>query len=338
MTDFNHTEKIKNDLLQRIHSYRETQLIYIAARLDISDHLKDGAKTVGELAALTGANRDSLFRVMRALAAIGIYEETGDKFQLNDYGCLLAADDPDSIKSVAQMRGGEVNWKPWGELLYAVKTGCSAFEKAFGMNLFDYYERNPEAGQAFNEGMRVFTRNDVKLILENYDFSGFKKIIDVGGGSGALLISILEKNREQTGILFDLPRPVEQARQFLKEADIENRLRVEYGDMFESVPMRGDCYILKKILHDWDDEKCIGILKNCRASISDNGRLLVIEMMIREGEKPARINDVHMMVVCPGGKERTLAEFESLFGKSGFKLSAQIAASESVVILECIPV
>jgi len=327
----------KNILLNKIHAYRETQLIYIAAKLKISDFLSKSEKTIDELVKLTKTHKASLYRVLRACTSIGLYEEKEKIFYLTKLGKLLLSDNPNSVRSVAIMRGEEVNWKPWGELLYTVKTGESAFKKVFNMNLFEYYNKNTKSGEVFNEGMRIFTKDDIKVILEKYDFSTFKKIIDVGGGNGTLLISILEEYNNCKGILFDLPDVVKESKKYIDLSKIGNYIEIESGDMFSNVPVGGDCYLLKKILHDWDDYNCINILKNCRKSILISGRLLIIDFVIIEDKPTGKINDVHMMVVCPGGKERTRDEFIYLLNQSGFELK-QIIGNDGISIIECIPV
>jgi tRNA A58 N-methylase Trm61 len=326
--------KMKASLLNRIHAYRETQLIYVAARLGISDLLWDGEKSIDELAVSTRTHKESLYRMLRACTCLGLYEEQDGKFSLTDMGKLVASKHPDSIRSAAIMRGEEVNWKPWGELLYAVQTGESAFEKVFEMNLFEYYEKNSESGRTFNDGMRVFTKVDIELILENYNFGGFTKIIDIGGGNGALLIAIVEKHRACRGIVYDLVHVAREAEQYIDRSKVKANITVIPGDIFEDVPGGGDCYILKKILHDWDDERAVRILKNCRKSIKETGRLLIMEYVINENDRQGKINDVHMMVVCPGGKERTKEEFRTLLKQSGFQI-LRIIDTAFLSIIEC---
>jgi hypothetical protein len=324
-------------MLNKIHAYQETQLIYVAAKLKISDHLKEGGKTPEELAVLTGTHKGSLYRVLRACSALGLYEEKNKKFYLTEYGKLLISDNPDTLRPVAIMRGEEVNWKPWEKLLFAVETGRSAFMDIFKMNLFEYYKRNPEAGNSFNEGMRIFTRFDIDMILNNYDFSCFKKIVDAGGGNGALLMSILEKYGECCGVLFDLPEVIEEAKEYVYNSRMKDRIAVEAGNIFLRMPEGGDCYILKKILHDWDDGHSIGILKNCRKSIAAQGKLLIMDYVIKENSPAGKVNDIHMMLVCPGGMERTEEEFVKLLDESGFKLT-KIILDKGVSIIECTPV
>lgn len=328
---------IKKILLNKIHSYRETQLIFVAAKLKISDILIKSGKTIDELAKLTKTHKESLYRVLRACTSIGLYIEKDGKFYLTKLGNLLISNNPDSIRSVAIMRGEEVNWKPWGELLYAVKTGESAFKKVFNMDLFEYYNKNPKSGEVFNDGMRITTKDDIEMILEKYDFSNFERIIDIGGGNGALLISILEKYKNCIGILYDLPNVIKESKKYIDISMAKDNIKMESGNMFLNIPKGGDCYLLKRILHDWDDYNCIKILKNCRESIVTDGRLLIIDSIITKNKPTGKINDVHMMIVCPGGKERTRKEFIYLLNQSGFELK-KIIGNDGISIIECTPV
>ncbi len=328
---------VKGILLLKLHAYRENQLLYIAAVLGISDFLEYGEKTVDELAELTKTHRDSLYRILRAFAGIGLYEERDNKFHLTKQGKLLISDNPDSIRPVAIMRGEEANWKPWGELLYAVKTGESPFLKVFGMDLFEYYNKNPESGEAFNKSMRIFTNYEIPKILKEYDFSKFSKIVDIGGGNGSLLTAIIEKYRNCHGVLYDLIDVVKEAEIYISISKLRNNIKSEPGDMFLNIPKGGDCYILKRILHDWDDTKVIRILENCRKSISPGGKLLIIDHIITRNNLSGISNDIQMMVMCPGGKERTKEEFGRLLNRTNFKLN-KIIGNKGVSIIECLPV
>lgn len=312
-------------------------MIFVAAKLKISDILIKSGKTIDELAKLTKTHKESLYRVLRACTSIGLYIEKDGKFYLTKLGNLLISNNPDSIRSVAIMRGEEVNWKPWGELLYAVKTGESAFKKVFNMDLFEYYNKNPKSGEVFNDGMRITTKDDIEMILEKYDFSNFERIIDIGGGNGALLISILEKYKNCIGILYDLPNVIKESKKYIDISMAKDNIKMESGNMFLNIPKGGDCYLLKRILHDWDDYNCIKILKNCRESIVTDGRLLIIDSIITKNKPTGKINDVHMMIVCPGGKERTRKEFIYLLNQSGFELK-KIIGNDGISIIECTPV
>lgn len=329
--------KLQDSLLGMIHSYRITQLIYVAAKLGIADLLNDGPKTAADLAVATGTHGPSLYRVMRALTSLGIFNETKTGFHMTPLGTLLQKDVIDSVCPVAIMRGEECNWGPWGELLYGVQTGKSAFEKVFGMDLFEYYTKHPEAGTFFDQGMSIFSEIVSEAIIESYDFSTIKKVVDIGGGNGALLVAILKKYPEMQGVLYDLPHVVQKANGLVESGGISNRVEIIGGEFFQSIPSGGDIYILKKIIHDWDDERATTILNNCRQVMESNSRILLVEMVIQPQTPIGKVNDIHMMVVTPGGRERTAEEFRILLANSGFQLSRIIETANKDSIIEGMP-
>lgn len=233
------------------------------------------------------------------------------------------------------MRGHEMNWKPWGRLLEAVKTGENAFENEFGENLFEYTQKNPHANDAFNETMRATAKLSMDKILDNYQFADNSIIMDVGGGDGLLLSSILQKYPSCRGILFDLAQATKDADNNVLLQEQKSRVKIVSGDMFENIPAKADYIILKRILHDWDDERSSPILKNCRNALNKNGKLLIIDYVINTDDAvtDGKVNDVHMMIVCPGGRERTLPEFEAICNKAGLSIKKII---NSIPMLECV--
>lgn len=313
----------RSRLFRYIHGYRLTQLVYVAAKLKIADFLKDGPRDSHYLAAATDTHEPSLYRVLRALTTIRVFRESEQGFALTDLARHLLTDSSDSLRVLAIMRGEEVNWKPWGELLYAVKTGRSPLEKVFGMDLFAYYEMHPASGRTFNEGMKVTSRHDIQNILDHYDFSCAGTLVEIGGGLGQLLFAILAKYPALHGILYDLPHVVREAYDLRTRFQLENRCEIVGGEFFSAVPEAGDVYLLKRIIHDWDDERAVKILQNCRHAMKDGGRILVFETMVQDNyDSPeGKVNDIHMMMVTPGGRERTGEEFAGLFQAAGFLLT-----------------
>ncbi len=313
-------------LFQYIHGYRFTQLIYVAAELKIADFLKDGPRDSHYLAAATDTHEPNLYRVLRALSTIRVFRESGQGFAITDLSRYLLADPPDSLRSLAIMRGEEVNWKPWGELLYAVKTGKSPLQKVFGLDLFEYYENHPLSGQTFNEGMKVTTQHDIQTILDHYDFSAAGTLVEIGGGLGQLLFAILAEYPDRHGILYDLPHVVKDAYALRAGFQLENRCEIVGGEFFSAVPGGGDVYLLKRIIHDWDDERAVTILRNCHHAMKDEGKIVVFETMVQDNynSPEGKVNDIHMMVVTPGGRERTKEEFAGLFQAAGFLLTRVI--------------
>lgn len=323
-------------LLRMISGAFMTNAIAVAAKLGISDLLSAGPKSAVELATVTRVHAPSLHRVLRYLASLGIYAETEDqKFELTPMAECLRGDHEKSLRDWAAIRGEEWVTRPHGAMLHSVQSGRPAFDQVFGMNAFEYFQKNPPASKAFDGAMRSITRQSAGAILDAYDFSGISSIADVGGGTGGLLIELLKAHPTMTGVLADAPHVIEGGRKTVEAAGLSDRCQCEPCDFFEAVPAGANTYLLKHIIHDWDDEHAITILKNCRDVIPLSGKLLVIEFVIPPGNKPglAQMADLEMLVMTPGGRERTEDEFRALFEKAGFELSrtAQAAKFESVI-------
>lgn len=326
---------IENELLEIVYSYRKAQLLYVAAKLDISSILAEGSMSSDDIAQCTETKPDTLYRVLRALSSFGIYKENPNKhFELTAKGSFLQKDAPGSLWIDVIMRMEEYNWSPWGELLHSVKTGKSSFEKVFGMNLFEYLAENPEASQTFSEAMGIYTKNQANAVLDKYDFSPFGVIADIGGSNGDLLNQILSKHFHVQGLLFDLPTVIQKIQIESIEPEIKSRLKIVEGDFFDSIPGNCDLYILKKIIHDWDDEHSKKILKNCFKACPNGSIILLIESIIdKEDERFSNtaINDIHMLVQTIGGRERTVDEYFQLLIEVGFEpLSGNINYIEAI--------
>ncbi|OUL33328.1 methyltransferase [Nostoc sp. T09] len=324
------------EMLNLITSYRVTQTIHVAAKLGIADLLKNAAKSSQELANETATNASALYRILRALASIGIFQEVEhDLFELTPLGQSLRSDVPGSMRAWAMMVGGEHHWQPWGELLHSVQTGKPAFDHVFGMGPFEYYNQKPEAGQTFQLALSGLTQIVNSQIVTNYDFSSIRKIVDIGGGQGSLLSGILETNPGIQGVLFDQPSVIEKATPLFKNKTVYKRCELVAGDFFDSVPTGGDAYILKHIIHDWDDEGSVKILRNCHKAMSEDGKLLVVEMVIPDGNTPfyGKFLDIEMLVGY-SGKERTANEYQKLFAKAGFQLTHIFRTEALVSVIE----
>lgn len=328
-----------------ITGFMVTQSIYVAAKLGIADLLKDGPKSCDELANAVRAHPDALCRMLRALASMGIFAENQNgHFELTPLAMPLQTGVPGSLRAWAVMMGEEWVWRPWGELLYSVRTGEIAFDRVFAMGLFDYLSRNPEAGETFNEGMTASPMQPASAVVAAYDFSRINTIVDVGGGHGAQIAAILKANPHTSGILFDLPHVIEGARSLLEVEGVAARCELVGGDFFQSVPISGGAYILKAVIHDWDDDRSIAILKNCYRAMTNSGKLLLVERVM-----PARIEqsavfhllarfDLHMMVFNAGGRDRTETEFRALLDAAGFKLTNIFPTQSMSSIIEGVPV
>ena len=316
-----------------------SQAVYVAAKLGIADLLKDGSRSISDLAKLTNTHPLSLYRILRALCSAEIFEENPEcYFSLTPIANYLLSDNPDSMRSAAIMYGESWHWQPWGHLLESVKTGKSAFECVYDMNLFEYMERNPEANRTFNEAMTSLSSLVEPTLLTSYDFSSVHTLVDIGGGSGIFLLPLLRANPYMQGILFELPHVIADFKDALESSGLGDRCTLVAGDFFESVPTGGDLYILKHILHDWDDERCIAILKKCRQAMTSDLKLLIIERIVSIGNQPdpAKLNDLEMMAVTPNGRERTQLEFHSLLQAAGFALVKIYPTESPLFIIEAV--
>ncbi|MBC7928349.1 MAG: methyltransferase domain-containing protein [Bryobacteraceae bacterium] len=325
-------------LQSMIAGFQVAQMIHVAAKLRLADHLKDGPQSVGQLAAATGSHEDTLYRLLRTLASMGIFtEEDGMSFRLNAAASYLQSGVPGSLRVAAEVAGEDWMWRPWGDLLHSVKTGQTAFDHLYGKGTFDWFPEHPDAARLFDEFQAETTGGSIKAILGAYDFSTTRKLVDVGGGNGTLLSAILQANPSTAGVLFDLDNVVASARSKLDKA-VMNRVEFEGGDFFKAVPQGGDVYLLKYILHDWNDESCQNILKNTSKAMSGKGRLLVIEDLICGPNQPclSKNQDV-LMLVRTGGRNRTEKEYRELLSRGGFVTTKVFPTAANHSILEALP-
>lgn len=325
-------------MLQMTSGYWISQSIYAAAKLGIPDLLKDGPKSCEELASSTGTNARSLYRLMRALAQVGIFAEKEEGyFTLTRLSACIQSDVPGSVRAMA-ITLGEEHYKAWGNILHSMRTGTSAFEHEYGMPVFQYYAQNPESGKIFNEAMTSGSAAEKDEVIKSYDFSQFGKLVDIGGGQGSFIAAILNANPTLQGVLFDLPSVVESAPDEIKAEGVTDRCEIVGGSFYESVPSGADAYILKHVLHDWNDETSLTILKNCHRAMKENGKLLVVEQVVPPGNEPAlaKFLDVNMMMLFTGGCERTEAEYRTLFEAAGFQLTKIVPTQTPVSVIEAI--
>jgi ubiquinone/menaquinone biosynthesis C-methylase UbiE len=325
---------VSQQLIQNlIRAAGGTQMIYVAAKLRIADHLKDGPKTVSELAATTKTHEDTLYRLLRALASIGVFtEEEGLRFRLNAAAEVLRSGVPGSLQAAAEVAGQDWMWRPWGALLHSVQTGETAFDHLYGKGTFDWFAENPDAARLFDDFQAGMTARSAKAVVAAYDFSAARKVVDVGGGSGTLIAEILGRNASARGILFDLDHVVAAARTKLAP-EIVHRCELTGGDFFKAIPAGGDIYLMKFILHDWNDARCQEILTTTRRAMSAKGRLLVIEDIVCGPNQPcvAKVGDI-LMLVRAGGRNRTEKEYRDLLSKGGFKTERVITTSAQSIV------
>jgi len=326
-------------MLQIISGFWISRGVYVIAKLGIPDLLKSGPKTAEELAEATKMHAPSLFRILRALASVGVLSSAnGGRFAQTPVSETLVTDAPGSLRWFAVSELGQEHYPAWGNLMHSVKTGEIAFDNFFGVDIWKYFQQNPEDAAVFNDSMSSVTAATNEAILSLYDFSDFGTVVDVGGGHGGLITSILKRNPKVKGVLFDAPQVIEGARPKLEAAGLAQRCETVAGDFFKSVPAGGDAYVMKWIIHDWDDEKSITILRNCRSRMRANGRLILVDCVVPESDEPhfSKFIDLNMLVMT-GGKERTAKEFEQLLGAAGFKLLRIIPTELPTSIVEAEP-
>ena len=334
------TSSPSTDLRRMIVGYRLSQAIYVAAKLGIADLLKGGPRDAEDLAAAAKAHGPSLYRVLRLLASEGIFEELEEgRFGLTPLAEPLRSDAGESFRARAIFDAEEWNWRAWGNLLHSVETGAPAFDHTFGMPTFDYLAKNREAAARFDALMAEQTGTVAEAVADVYDFSGMERVVDVGGGYGALLTAILRANPHLRGVLVDLPHTVEGAGPRLEAAGVADRCETVPGDFFRAVPAGGGAYMLKYILHDWNDDQCVTILENCRKGMSEEARLLVVELLIAPGNARdyGKYLDINRLVLTTG-RERTREEYAGLFEAAGFELSRVLPTGRDLCIIEGKPV
>ena len=313
------------------------RLVHVAAKLKLADLLKSGPRTAEDLAREAGVQAPALYRVLRALASVGVFAETtGQRFKLNPLAATLRTGVPGSMRAFALVANENWMWDAWEELLYGVKTGGAPFLKAHGVAVFEYLEKHPEDLDVFGEAMTSITATEIPAIAAAYKFSSDQTIVDVGGGHGSFVATILKANPKLRGVLFDLPSVIARAEKdhHVTAKGIAERCTLESGSFFEAVPKGGDAYIMKGILHDWNDEECVKILANCRAAMNQKGKVLVVEHVIRPGNDPgwAKLLDIQMLII--GGRERTKKEFAAMFAAARLKMTRVVSTKCPVSIVE----
>lgn len=330
-------------MLRMISGFRVARAIYIAAKLGLADLLKDEPKENGELALATGTHAPSLYRVMRALASVGIFaEDEQGRFTLTPIAATLQSHVPGSLRAWAVLVLGEEDYQAWGDLMHSVRTGETAFEHVFGMGVFQYEAQHPEHAKIFDEAMANLIGVYNSAVLASYPFSTIDKLVDVGGGDGSLIVAILQANPQMKGVLFDLPHVTEKAKQRITDAGQAGRCEVVAGDALVSVPSGGDAYILSRVINSFDDERAIAIFQNCRRAITHNGKLLLVERVLPDrvehsiaAQGPV-LSDLNMMVIS-GGLERTAAEHRALVEAAGFALRKIVPTQSEVSVIESEP-
>jgi SAM-dependent methyltransferase len=331
-------KKAHDAMLERIAAHWQSQLVYVAAKLGIADVLVNGPLTVDEIASRVGAHAPSLKRAMRALASLGIFAaDPHGRFHLNRFSQTLRSDHPESLRDFALMMVDDYYWTAWGALEHTVRTGNSAFEHVHGAPMFPWLREHPDKEKMFSASMASLSAMENAAVARSYAFGKFERIVDVGGAHGHLLATILRSYVRLRGVLFEQPQIIEEALRagFVTSADVSTRCEVASGDFFESVPVGADAYLMKYIIHDWDDERSVRLLRNCRAAMSPGGRVLVVDHVVAPGNRFdwGKLVDINMMVML-GSKERTKEEFRQLFSRAALRLKRVIRTGTSLSILE----
>lgn len=322
-------------MLQMIQGFWVSRAIYAAAKLGIPDLLKDGPKSPEELAKATGTHAPSLYRVLRALHSVGVFAaDDRGRFALTPLGDTLRTGVPGSLRFFAIEELGENHYPAWEKVLHSVKTGAIAFNHVYGASKWQYMTKHPDEATIFDEAMASFSSVVAAAIVAAYDFSSSATLVDIGGGDGLLLSTILQANPQLRGVLADLPHVTEGALRRFQVEELTERCQIAPGDFFDSVPA-ADTYVLKWIIHDWDDERSVAILKNCRRAMTKGGKVLLVEAVIGPGTTTAfsKFMDLNMLVMT-GGRERTEAEYRALFDAAGLRLARVIPTHTEMSILE----
>ena len=315
-----------------------SQMLLVATRLGIADLLKDEPRSAADLAGSVDANPEALYRLLRALASVGVLREEDGKFQCTPVGACLQSGVPGSMRAWVLAIADEHFWRIWPELMYSVKTGEPGYDHAQGMGVFEYFARNPEKGKVFDEAMTSFSSLEIPAVVSAYDFSGIGKLVDVAGGYGSLLCAVLKANPGPRGVLFDMPSVIEGSRKAIEAEGLSARCEVAGGDFFASVPAGADAYMMKHIIHDWDDARCIRILENCRKAMNAGGKVLIVDTVLKPGNDPDffKILDLGMLMIS--GRERTEQQFRDLLARAGFRLTRVVPTESAVSVVEGVPV
>lgn len=314
-----------------------SRMVWLAAALKLADHLADGARTAAELAPVTGTHAPTLHRILRTMASLGLFtEDAGHRFTLRPLGAVLKSGTPSH--AAALTLGGEMFSRSFDDFLYSAQTGKTGFAQAFGMPIFDWLAEHPTEAGLFAQTMVGFHGMEPPAVAAGYDFSKFKTIADVGGSTGNMIATILSRYATPKGVLYDLPHVVADAPAVLRARGVADRVRIEGGSFFDGVPAGADAYVLSHIIHDWNEEQCLTILGHCRRAMGSNGRLLLVEMVLPDGDTPhpGKLTDMVMLTV-PGGEERTASQYDDLLARAGFRMTSVVPTASPVSVVEAVP-
>jgi hypothetical protein len=313
-------------------------MLYVVAERSVPDLLADGPRTSVELARAAELHEPSLYRLLRSLSSFGVFtEESPRRFALTPLGSALKTGDPSGARDLMMC----APWfsRAWAEFPRTVATGQSGMQLAFGMPIWEFFTQHPQESADFNRAVHAVGSAEPLAVAAAYDFSGVRRLVDVGGGIGALLAAVLDRYPRVEGVLFDRPDVIDEARTRLAELGVAEGCEIVGGDFFGSLPENADAYLLSHILHDWDDERCVTILRNCRRAMDRDGRVLIVEMVLPPGDAPhpGKILDMAMLVYSTGGVERTEEEYGDLLRRGGFRLARVVSTQSAVSVIEAAP-
>lgn len=325
------------NIIEMVQGFYVARAIGVAADLNIAEHLIDGEKPIGELASLTQTHEESLYRMMRMLASQGVFTEKKNKFFANNKLSKTLLDRPDSMRHMIIHQVNGINWKLFGDLKEIVKTGESTFKKHAGMKVFEYMESEPHLNELYNKAMTNSSLLVSKAILSEYNFGKYKCVVDIGGGEGILLAMILKKYPSLKGINFDLPHVVSESKKVFEENQVSDRIELVSGDFFNDLPVGGDLYCMKSIMHNLSDHQCIDLLKKIKAVLPEHGKILIFEPIVESNNGRysfAKLYDTQMLVSSVYARERTREEFNALVNQSGLKVNRVIKTLSPFSIIE----
>jgi hypothetical protein len=327
-------EKAREKLLLLFSGEWISRALYVVTKLEVADCLQDGPKSILEIAAFSQSNPDSLYRLIHMLASLGIFEEIDNGiFKNNEPSALLTKSNPDSLHALSIFYGEDIH-QSWDQLYNSINTGVPAFQLSFKQPVFSYFKDNPERAALFQEAMKEKSTAVIKSALSSYNFGQYGTIYDIGGGYGHFIQAILSKYSHSKGMIFDVSEVIDSIPKRNPQIDT-NRCQLCAGDFFDAIPKGGDAYLLKSVLHDWDDEKAEQILKNCYLAMEQNSRLLIVEVVLLSQDQSVYANSMDvLMLAVTGGKERTLASFERMLDRSGFFVERVHPTSTEFCILE----
>ena len=316
-----------------------SQAVGTVVEIGVPDQLTKGARRCGDIAREADVSEDGLYRLLRALASVGLFAETANRrFKLTPMGQLLRRDHPESVAGYAHFTAHDSTWRPWGRLGYSVKSGLPAFDGVFGVPIFEYLAKNPDVASVFDEAMTSISTVEAGVTCDAYDFKGVETLMDVAGGHGLLLATVLRRHKTMRGVLFDLPHVVPGATATFTRAGIMGRVRIESGDFFKELPSGADAVIMKHIIHDWDDASATRILQTCHRALGPRGKVLIVDPVVPPGNVPhyGKLLDLEMLVLTPRGRERTKIEFTRLLRSAGFRLSRVVPTKSPLSIVEAV--